>query len=145
MSKEIGFKPGRQVTTQTDFTYSITPCGGTNTISIIDTNQGRSSVTNDIEAILRKIEYFHRDSEGIWELNMGFGEQRNSYGTRSITVPLLPKPLQAPFAALTSGPETLSSCVFYLVSTIFPPFRRAGNSRGSALIASPLSLSLPTW
>src|SRR5271165_611931 len=25
--------------------------------------------------------------------NMGFGEQRNSYGTRSITVPLLPKPL----------------------------------------------------
>jgi len=26
-----------------------------------------------------------------------------------------------PFAAWTSGPETLSSCVFYLVSTRFPP------------------------
>jgi hypothetical protein len=58
--------------TRADFTYSITP-----TISIIDTSKGRRSVTNDIEAVLRKIEYWHqgsiagfkimyRDEHGAW-------------------------------------------------------------------------------
>jgi hypothetical protein len=74
--KEIGFKPapGRQVTPQADFTYKITP----GVISINDTGLGRRSVTNDIQAVLRKIEYWHqgsigafkimyRDSEGIWD------------------------------------------------------------------------------
>jgi hypothetical protein len=55
--KEIGFSPDRaqQVTTQADFTYSISP----DTISIVDTNMGKRSVTNDIENVLRKIEYYH--------------------------------------------------------------------------------------
>ncbi len=74
--KEIGFRhdPTRQVTTQADFTYSITP----DTISITDTNLGKVSVTNDIEAVLRNIEYWHqgsiaafkimyRDENGVWD------------------------------------------------------------------------------
>ena len=47
------------------------------TISIVDTGLGRRSVTEDIEAVLRKIEYWHqgsiakfkimcRDSKGFW-------------------------------------------------------------------------------
>ena len=74
MSKEISFKPGREITTHADFTYKIT----LNTISIIDTNLGRRLVTNDIDAVLRKIEYWHqgsisgfkimyRDEHGVWD------------------------------------------------------------------------------
>ncbi|MBV8350934.1 MAG: hypothetical protein JOZ21_01490 [Verrucomicrobia bacterium] len=70
----LNFKPVPQVTTRADFTYSITP----ETISIIDTCNGRSSVTNDIETVLRKIEYWHqgsiaafkimrRDEHGVWD------------------------------------------------------------------------------
>jgi hypothetical protein len=44
--------------TGTDFSYSITP----NTISITDTGKGRRSVTNDVEDVLRKIEYWHQGS-----------------------------------------------------------------------------------
>jgi hypothetical protein len=44
--------------TQADFTYSITP----NTIAITDTGKGTVSVANDIEAVLRKIEYWHQGS-----------------------------------------------------------------------------------
>jgi hypothetical protein len=62
----------RQWKTQADFTYSILG----NVISIIDLGLGNRSVTNDIENVLRKIEYYHqgsiaafhimyRDSEGI--------------------------------------------------------------------------------
>jgi hypothetical protein len=62
------------ITTQADFGYKITPT----TISIIDTGKGRVSVTNDIEAVLRKIEYWHqasiaafkimrRDEHGVWD------------------------------------------------------------------------------
>jgi hypothetical protein len=39
--------------TQADFTYSIVG----NVISIIDLDLGNRSVTNDIENVLRKIEY----------------------------------------------------------------------------------------
>jgi hypothetical protein len=67
-------KPVDKPTTQADFTYSITP----NTISIVDTGKGSRSVTNDIEAVLRKIEYWHqgsiaafrimyRDENGVWD------------------------------------------------------------------------------
>jgi hypothetical protein len=53
---------------------SITP----DTILIIDTCNSRSSVTNDIEAVLRKVEYWHqgpvaafkimyRDERGVWD------------------------------------------------------------------------------
>jgi len=74
MSYEIGFRPARDVTTQADFAYSITPT----TIAITDTGKGLRSVTNDIEAVLRKIEYWHqgsiagfkimyRDESGVWD------------------------------------------------------------------------------
>ena len=43
----------RQWKTQADFTYSILG----NVISIIDLDLGNRSVTNDIENVLRKIEY----------------------------------------------------------------------------------------
>jgi hypothetical protein len=70
----LDFKPVQKLTTQADFTYSITP----NTISITDTGKGSRSVTNDIEAILRKIEYWHQGSiagfkimywgeNGVWD------------------------------------------------------------------------------
>jgi len=44
--------------TQADFTYKITPT----VISITDTGLGSRSVTEDIEAVLRKIEYWHQGS-----------------------------------------------------------------------------------
>jgi hypothetical protein len=64
----------RQVMTQADFTYSISG----NVISIVDLNLGNRSVTNDVENVLRKIEYYHqgsiarfdimyRDSDGLWD------------------------------------------------------------------------------
>src|SRR6516162_1448843 len=59
--------------TQADFTYKITPT----VISITDTGLGSRSVAEDIEAVLRKIEYWHqgsiasfkimaRDGKGFW-------------------------------------------------------------------------------
>jgi|SRR5208283_255648 len=70
----LDFKPVQTPETQADFTYSITPT----TISITDTGKGSRSVTNDIEAVLRKIEYWHqgsiaafkimyRDENGVWD------------------------------------------------------------------------------
>lgn len=70
----LNFRPGQQPTTQADFTYKITP----NTISITDSRIGKRSVTEDIEAVLRKIEYWHqgsiasfkimyRDEHGVWD------------------------------------------------------------------------------
>jgi hypothetical protein len=50
-----GFQAGTRTVHASRFTYSIT----LNTISITDTGKGRRSVTNDIEAVLRKIEYWH--------------------------------------------------------------------------------------
>ena len=52
----LDFKAAGQPTTKADFTYSITP----DTISITDTTKGRLSVRNDIEPVLRKIEYCHQ-------------------------------------------------------------------------------------
>jgi len=59
---------------QADFTYSMSP----DVIAITDLDLGNKSVTNDIENVLRKIEYWHqasiaafrimyRDSLGIWD------------------------------------------------------------------------------
>jgi hypothetical protein len=59
--------------TRADFTYNITPA----MISITDTGLGKCSVTEDIEAVLRKIEHWHqgsitafkimcRDGKGFW-------------------------------------------------------------------------------
>jgi hypothetical protein len=60
MRNEISFQPdpARDVTTQADFSYKITP----DTIAITDTGLGKLSVANDIEAVLRKIEYWHQGS-----------------------------------------------------------------------------------
>jgi hypothetical protein len=74
-SREISFntnlsEPPR---TRADFIYKITPT----VISINDTGLGSRSVAEDIEAVLRKIEYWHqgsinsfqimcRDGKGFW-------------------------------------------------------------------------------
>jgi len=71
-TRRVSF-PVQKPTTQADFTYHITP----NTISIVDTVKGRRSVINDIEAVLRNIEYWHqgsiaafriryREQTGVW-------------------------------------------------------------------------------
>jgi hypothetical protein len=43
---------------QAEFTYSITP----KTITIQDTGKGKKCVADDLEAVLRKIEYWHQGS-----------------------------------------------------------------------------------
>jgi hypothetical protein len=50
----IDFKPNGEPGTRAEFTYHITPA----TISI--TGKGRLSVGKDLEAVLRKIEYWHQ-------------------------------------------------------------------------------------
>ena len=75
MSNEIAFKPDvtMEAATRADFTYKIT----SNTITIADTTLGKLSVTEDIDAVLRKIEHWHqgsiagfkimyRDQDGVW-------------------------------------------------------------------------------
>jgi hypothetical protein len=62
----LDFKLVDEPKTQADFTYSITP----STISITDTGRGARSVTNDIEAVLRKIEYWHQGSVANFELTI---------------------------------------------------------------------------
>jgi hypothetical protein len=44
--------------TRSDFTYKISPT----VISIGDTSLGKCAVSEDIEAVLRKIEYWHQGS-----------------------------------------------------------------------------------
>ena len=74
-SNEITFntKLSEHVRTRADFTYKITPT----VISIVDTGLGQRSVTEDIEAVLHKIEHWHqgpvtrfqimyRDGKGFW-------------------------------------------------------------------------------
>jgi len=63
-----------QARCQADFTYTMSP----DVIGIVDLDSGGRSVTNDIERVLRQIEYWHegsikdyrimyRDSEGVWD------------------------------------------------------------------------------
>ena len=63
-----------EAATRADFTYKITP----NTVTIIDTTLGKLSVTNDIEAVLRKIEHWHQGSIAAFKsctaMNTGFGK-----------------------------------------------------------------------
>ena len=74
-SHEITFNtnPSEAPRTRADFTYKITPT----LISISDTGLGSRPVVEDIEAVLRKIEYWHqgaissfkimcRDGKGFW-------------------------------------------------------------------------------
>jgi len=75
MSNEITFnaKLSEAPRTPADFTYKIWPT----LISITDTGYGSQAVTEDIKAVLRKIEYWHqgsiaafkimcRDGQGFW-------------------------------------------------------------------------------
>ena len=72
---EISFntKLSDPIRTRTDFTYKIT----STTISIVDTGLGRRSVTEDIEAVLCKIEYWHQGSIAKFKIvcrdSKGFG------------------------------------------------------------------------
>jgi hypothetical protein len=43
---------------QADFTYTTMP----GTVKIQDTGKGKKSVAEDLEAVLRKIEYWHQGS-----------------------------------------------------------------------------------
>ena len=74
-SHEITFNTNLSDPTRTraDFTHNITPA----MILITDTGLGTRSVTEDIEAVLRKLEYWHqgsiakfkimcRDGKGFW-------------------------------------------------------------------------------
>jgi hypothetical protein len=60
MSNEIAFKPdvAMEAATRADFTCKITP----RTISITDTTLGKLPVGKVIDAVLRKVEYWHQGS-----------------------------------------------------------------------------------
>jgi hypothetical protein len=60
----LDFRSLPAITTQADFSYSITP----DSIFIIDTGKGRASVRGDIEAVLRKIEYRHQDTIAAFKI-----------------------------------------------------------------------------
>jgi len=53
------------IRTRADFAYNITPA----VISITDAGVGKCSVTEDIEAVLRKIEYWHQGSISSFKIN----------------------------------------------------------------------------
>jgi hypothetical protein len=59
-SHEISFNTNVSdpISTRADFIYKITPT----LISITDTSLGERSVAENIEAVLRKIEYWHQGS-----------------------------------------------------------------------------------
>jgi hypothetical protein len=73
--RKRGITPfGAQAGSQADFTYSMS----LDVIAVVDLDPGNRSVTNNIENVLRKIEYYHqgpitafkimyRDSEGVWD------------------------------------------------------------------------------
>jgi hypothetical protein len=85
MKNEISFQldPAREVTTQADFTYKITPHTCDSTITITDTGKGKLSVANDIEAVLRKIEFWHQGSIASFKITYGMSMEhvRLSGGT----------------------------------------------------------------
>jgi hypothetical protein len=67
MSNEIAFTPdvSMEAATRADFIYKITP----NTITITDTTLGKLSVTEDINAVLGKIEHWHQGSIAAFKIN----------------------------------------------------------------------------
>ena len=65
-----------EVRTWADFTYKITP----NVISITDTGSGSRSVSQDIEAVLRKIEHWHQGSISSFKIMFRDGK---GFGTES--------------------------------------------------------------
>jgi hypothetical protein len=88
-------------------------------IAIVDLDLGNRSVTNDIENVLRKIEYYHqgpitafkimyRDSEGVWDGSRKGLETVGVYSRAPDIVAGLPSP-HADTA--TSGLTRLSSLI----------------------------------
>jgi hypothetical protein len=63
--------------TRADFTYKIMPT----VISIVDTDLGQHSVTEDIEAVLRKIEYWHQGYAKGEKHYAGRGEVSGGFGS----------------------------------------------------------------
>jgi hypothetical protein len=60
---------------QADFTYSMTP----RTVKIQDTGKGKKSVADDLEAVLRKIEYWHQASIARYRISY-----RSTQGTEHL-------------------------------------------------------------
>ena len=62
-----------------DFTYAITPVA----VDILDTGKGKKSVAEDLEAVLRKIEYWHQGSIVRYQISYGAlkGSSISSNGT----------------------------------------------------------------
>src|SRR5258708_5724148 len=54
----LDFKGENRPPTKADFTYKIGP----DAIEIVDTGRGRLSVTEDLEAVMRRLEYWHMGS-----------------------------------------------------------------------------------
>lgn len=54
------------ITSQADFTYSITPT----TLTIKDSGKGKKSVVEDLPAVLRRIEHWHQGSVAHLELTV---------------------------------------------------------------------------
>ena len=54
----MDFKYGGRPPTKADFSYRISP----DTIEIVDTGQGQLSVEDDLEAVIRLVEYWHMSS-----------------------------------------------------------------------------------
>jgi hypothetical protein len=54
----LDFKSVDRPRTKADFTYKIGP----DAIEIADTGRGRLSVTEDLEAVMRRLEYWHMGS-----------------------------------------------------------------------------------
>jgi hypothetical protein len=51
----LDFKCENRPPTKADFTYKIGP----DAVEITDTGRGRLSVTEDLEAVMRRLEYWH--------------------------------------------------------------------------------------
>jgi hypothetical protein len=60
---------------QANFTYSMTP----RTVKIQDTGKGKKSVDEDLEAVLRKIEYWHQASIARYRISY-----RSTQGTEHL-------------------------------------------------------------
>jgi YD repeat-containing protein len=61
----LDFKSVDRPRTKADFTYQISPA----TIEIVDTGQGKLSVADDLDAVMRRIEYWHMDSVGGFKIS----------------------------------------------------------------------------
>ena len=69
----LDFKCENRPPTKADFTYKIGP----DAIEIADTGRGRLSVTEDMEAVMRRLEYWHMGSLSGFKIGC-----RSQNGTR---------------------------------------------------------------